>query len=334
MMPRKYETIVGIFVLASLAALAVLIFVIAQQEGLWQEKVEYHTVFRNVAGLKKGDEVRLSGVAVGNVDDISINRQGNIIVSFSVEKKYADRIRENSVASIGFKSMLGEKSLDVTAGKPESPAVPADGLVASVEPLDVTELLAKAGPSLESLQTVLGNLATLTASMRNPNSDFYKTLEEVKQIVNKIDQGKGSLGLLINDPKLYQETTQTMAAIKNITRDLEQGKGLLGTLIIDQKFKSQTQETMTNLHTTISGLSKTATHLEKRLPELTQKSGTFFENLSKAAQGLPGLVTSSENFVSDADNVAKAAQKSWFLRSYVPQPREHTIRVEREAGKD
>jgi hypothetical protein len=125
-----------------------------------------------------------------------------------------------------------------------------------------------------------------------------------------------------------------MAAIKNITRDLEQGKGLLGTLIIDQKFKSQTQETMTNLHTTISGLSKTATHLEKRLPELTQKSGTFFENLSKAAQGLPGLVTSSENFVSDADNVAKAAQKSWFLRSYVPQPREHTIRVEREAGKD
>ena len=37
MIARKYETIVGIFVVASLAALLIMVLIVAQQEGLFQE---------------------------------------------------------------------------------------------------------------------------------------------------------------------------------------------------------------------------------------------------------------------------------------------------------
>ena len=61
---------------------------------------------------------------------------------------------------------------------------------------------------------------------------------------------------------------------------------------------------------------------------------TFSTDLKKAGKGLPGLVTEAETTVSDVDKTAKAAQKSWLLRRNVPQPKEHTIRMDADPGKD
>ena len=128
MISRRYETIVGIFVVASLVALLIMVLIIARQEGLFQEYVEYRAIFRNVSGLKVGSEVHLAGVTVGNVKDITISPEGSTLVTFQVIKKYSDRVRADSQASIGFMGLLGEKSLDLTAGSPKQPADSPGGL--------------------------------------------------------------------------------------------------------------------------------------------------------------------------------------------------------------
>ena len=165
MISRRYETIVGIFVVASLVVLLLMVIIIARQEGLFEQYVVYKAVFKNVSGLKPGSEVHLAGVTVGNVKEIIISPDGSTLVTFNVIKKYSDRVREDSQASIGFQGLLGEKSLDLTAGSATKPPIPPEGMVASVEPLDITQMLAKAGPSLENLQKILHNLATLTDSL-------------------------------------------------------------------------------------------------------------------------------------------------------------------------
>ena len=130
MIARRYETIVGIFVVASLAALLVMVLIVAQQEGLFQEYVKYRTIFKNVSGLKAGSEVHLAGVTVGNVLSTAINPEGNIVVTFQVLKKNSDRIREDSRSTIGFMGLLGDKSLDLTSGSlnkaADSPGRPGD----------------------------------------------------------------------------------------------------------------------------------------------------------------------------------------------------------------
>ncbi len=164
MISRKYrsETIVGFFVLVALVALFITVLIIARQEGLFQSYVAYHATFKNVGGLKPGSEVLLAGVTVGSVQAITIDPSGLSKVTFTVMKKYSDQIKEDSQASIGFVGMLGDKSLDLSAGSPGNPAIPPNGQVASVEPIDLTQLLARVGPSLEDLQTILKNLAKIT----------------------------------------------------------------------------------------------------------------------------------------------------------------------------
>jgi virulence factor Mce-like protein len=329
MIARKYETVVGIFVVASLVALLFMVLIVARQEGLFQEYVEYRAIFKNVSGLKPGSEVHLAGVTVGNVLNTVINPDGNIVVIFQVSKKYSDRIRQDSKATIGFMGLLGEKSLDLTPGSLHKPVIAPNGLVASVEPLDITQILAKTAPSLQDLQKVLNNLVSITESLAGPEGDFKKIMADLREIVSKVNRGKGTLGMLVNDAALYRETTQTATTANKLLTEFDQS--VFGALQVNSpEFKKKVQQTAENLQATISRASETA----NRLPGILQKLDSFLTNLDKAGKGLPGLVTQGETAFGDLDTTTKAFQRSWLLRRYVPQPREHTIRMDAEPGKD
>lgn len=335
MISRRYETIVGIFVVASLLALLIMVVIIARQEGLFQEYVEYRAIFRNVGNLKPSSEVHIAGVTVGNVNHIIINPEGNIVVTFKVLKKYSDRIRQDSEASIGYMGLLGDKSLDLTAGSVGKAPLPPGGLVSSVEPLDMTQLLAKAAPSLEDVQKVLTNLVSLTSGMAKPGGDFPKILEEFRQIVTKVNEGKGTLGLLINDPALFKETTQTAAEVRKFFGNLDQG--IFGAAAPAPGGKEQGPRSLADLRTAIANASKATGDLREaaaRLPDMMKKLDAFLTNLDKAGKGLPELVTEGEAAAGDFDKTTKAFQKSWLLRRHVPQPQERTILMDAEPAKD
>lgn len=337
MIPRRYETVVGIFVVAIMAALLAMVLIVAQQEGLFQDYVPYQAVFKNVSGLKSGSEVHLAGVTVGNVKQVTISEDGNIVVNFEVVKKYSDNIRENSQASIGFQGLLGDKSLELTVGSADKAPVPPSGKITAVEPMQVTELLGRIGPGLDNLDKILTNLVAITDEIKHPDSDFNKTLDELGEIISKINAGKGSLGLFINDPKLYQDSIQAMTAASKFMTAMEQGQGLLGTLMTDPAFKNQVQQTLGHLQTTSVNLSKFSADLKDattRLPEMARKLDTFLNNLERAGKGLPDLVSTGQSLMSDADKAAQAAQKTWLLRKHVPSPKEHTIRLDGDPGKD
>jgi len=337
MIARRYETIVGIFVVGALAALLVMILIVAQQEGLFREYVTYRTIFKNVGGLKPGSEVHLAGVTVGTVLSTAINAEGNIVVTFHVVKKNSDRIREDSRSTIGFMGLLGDKSLDLTSGSLTKAAIPPDGLVVAVEPLDITQLLARAAPTLEDLQKIVTNLVSLTDDLAEPGSDTKKILSEVRDIASKINAGKGSMGKLVNDPALYRDTAEAVAQLRKFVGELEKGKGLVGMLVNDPAFKDQTVKTMAELQVTIANLNKTTADLKEaaaRLPDIAKKLESFAVNLDRAGKGLPGLVTEGQTLFGDADQAAKAAKQLWPLRGYVPQPQERTIRMDAAPGKD
>ena len=108
-------------------------------------------------------------------------------------------------------------------------------------------------------------------------------------------------------------------------------------IFLSKGAKEKTQKSLTEFHQTIANANKTAKNLQEAtsgLPTFMKKANSFLDNLSKAGKGLPGLVNSAQTTLGDVDKTAKAAQKTWLLRSHVPQPKEHTIRMDADPGKD
>jgi phospholipid/cholesterol/gamma-HCH transport system substrate-binding protein len=336
MISQKYETVVGLFVVASLAALLIMVLIIARQEGLWQKYVTYETVFKNISGLRVGSEVRLAGVVVGSVSKTTVRSDGKILVAFEVLEKYRDQIREDSSATIGMIGLLGDRSLDLTAGTQEKPIVKPGGLLSGTEPLDLQELMARAAPSLEAIQKTFNNLAKLTEAMDNPKGDFKLAIANIRETFQKINEGQGSLGLLVSDPKLYRHTLETINKAQGFIDSLNNPQGALGTILHDPAFKAELRQTLKNIEVMSANLRQGSVPLSEslaKLPGIVEKLQAFLKNLDAAGEGLPDLVDTGQSALSDVDQVAKGAKKMPILRRYVPKPKERTIQVDREISR-
>ncbi|QUQ66372.1 MCE family protein [Kutzneria sp. CA-103260] len=94
----------------------------------------YHAIFSDVSGLNKGDDVRVAGVRIGQVDDIALVDDKNAEVTFDLA---ADRkLPAATTASVKYRNLVGQRyiSLGTDVGDPNAVLRPGTTI-----PLDRTQ---------------------------------------------------------------------------------------------------------------------------------------------------------------------------------------------------
>jgi len=113
---------VGILIAGALAVLMVFLFFIGSESKIWARKNEYEVRFESVAGLAEGNPVKISGVTVGVIKDITLPRDPkmrDVDIMLMVDRKYADRIRTDSRARLKKLGLLaGDSYVDISPGTP------------------------------------------------------------------------------------------------------------------------------------------------------------------------------------------------------------------------
>ncbi|GLP95822.1 outer membrane lipid asymmetry maintenance protein MlaD [Paraferrimonas sedimenticola] len=114
---RKMELMVGAFMLAGLAALAILVVRVANVDlSPSNDSYQVSAVFDNIGGLKAGSPVKVGGVVVGRVAKIELDPE---LLSPRVTLLMDGRYREfsdNSTVSILTSGLLGEQYIGLTPG--------------------------------------------------------------------------------------------------------------------------------------------------------------------------------------------------------------------------
>jgi phospholipid/cholesterol/gamma-HCH transport system substrate-binding protein len=76
---------------------------------------------------------------------------------------------------------------------------------------------ATGGPELER---TVSNLDSLTARLAAAGSEFEESSASLKSIMRKIDEGEGSMGRMVNDPVLHDQTTAAMENVQAATEEM------------------------------------------------------------------------------------------------------------------
>jgi phospholipid/cholesterol/gamma-HCH transport system substrate-binding protein len=134
------------------------------------------------------------------------------------------------------------------------------------------------------------------------NEKVSTTMTNIRDITTKLNQGEGTLGKLINDPKLHDELLATVTDIKNaaagakdfmanaqgIVDQIKAGKGAIGALVFDEEAGKNIKDTVANLHAVSEKLAKGEGSLGKLIND-----DTLFRDaqatLKKADRALEGL---------------------------------------------
>jgi len=257
----------GIFIFLGTILLILAIFLLGSKEKLFTNTIEIKAYFDQIEGLKSGAPVRLSGYDIGSVSSVSFanDASAKVEVKMRIVNDLKHLIRIDSEASIETEGLVGKKIVAVTPGSADASEVISGGVIKSKTPMNIAKII-------EETESVMGYMKDLTR-------DF-------SEIFAKVNQGKGSIGKLVNDEQLYKSAVSvtqsadksmntitkrldeisdiivntsgslksivgnvdaTITDLRNILSNIKNGEGVLGKLISDKKMADSVSSVIRNL---------------------------------------------------------------------------------------
>lgn len=172
----SFKIRLGIFITLGMAIFIVGIYFIGQRQQMFRSTFRVSGVFKDVSGLQPGNNVRLSGITVGTVEDISIVSDTSIKVDIIVDENTRKFIKKDAVAGIGSEGLMGNKVIILNPGTGGKKEIENNDTVQTIQPVSMDDIML-------SLKSTIDNTATITTSL--------------SKITNNIQSGKGTIGKLL-----------------------------------------------------------------------------------------------------------------------------------------
>jgi len=220
---KERRTIVraGVFVALALAVLAVVVLLIGKANRVFERQVSYHMYFENVEGLKTDSPVWVGGLEVGRVsaiDFLSDVEDRRIDVKVDLAKRFASRIRADSVARISSRGVLGDKAIDISMGSAKAAPIPPGSEIPSGSSGELTALLKNGSEVLENAVQITKDLKRAVGAYSDPalKDDIAATLSSFRGIFGRVEKGPGTLHALIYDKQTADDTRALVSRLSAV----------------------------------------------------------------------------------------------------------------------
>jgi phospholipid/cholesterol/gamma-HCH transport system substrate-binding protein len=334
-MPRSNQSVglnqlrVGIFVLISIIILVFLILNASGDINPFTRKLHLKARFVDANGLREGAEVRLAGVRVGKVDEITLLPPSDVpnaprvealmLIDSTIDGRPAtERIRTDSTAQQGSPSLLGNEMLiNITPGTavgqpvkdyatlPSSSSNTVNDFATSGT--DLAQRLSKLSDEISSIvrevkegKGTVGRLFSDEALYNNLNA----TIRETEDVMRQIRSGEGAAGKFLNDPAIYNNANEVTLQLRKIAEDLRAGRGSAGKLLTDDQLYNR-------INRTADRLDRSVEQINAMIVDVNAGRGTLGK-LIKDEQIYNDARTAIARFNTTAeriDNMVSAAQR-------------------------
>ncbi|MER7111607.1 MCE family protein [Streptomyces sp. NPDC000229] len=247
----------------------------------------YKAVFSDVTSLEEGDDIRVAGVRVGEVEEIAIKDRTLAEVTFTVTE---DRpLLAGTGAVIRYRSLVGQRYIALTEGAGDGTRLPPGGtiplsrtqpaldlnallngfkpLFAALSPKDVNQLATEIVKTLQgeggTVNSLLAHTASLTTTLADRDQLIGSVIDNLNTVLATLDQRGARFSGLI-----------------------EQLQRVISGLSADRKPIGESLVNINNLTEATSGLLEDARPpLKADIAELTELTGTLNKN-EKTVEGV------------------------------------------------
>ncbi|MBC7370266.1 MAG: MCE family protein [Bdellovibrionaceae bacterium] len=310
---NKYERVAGMFVILTVGGIILTAVSVAIKQGWFETKSYYATSFTSAEGVHPGTVVQMAGLRAGSVEDVELQPDNSIRVSFYVLGKFQPRIKEDSTAQLIRPFIIGDRVLDVTVGTETSPELKQGRTLASHETMDIMSLLSGKSLSahLEKVSVTLENLSQMIGALtsRDRTQSLVRIFDRLDPLLGNVD------GMVTEMTKLSRQATY---------------KGNLQTVVANLAVTTQ------ELNNVLPELNRQNPHLAKDLSEMTKNLAILTNDfkvlgpaLTAIGPDLPQTTRKAVEALNETLIMMKAMQKSFLIRGNIREVREEEAAKER-----
>lgn len=306
--PNKRAVIVGLFIFIGLMFLLGGILIVGNIRETFNNKMKVISIFDDVSGLKEGNNVWYSGVKIGTVSNMNFFGKSQVEVVLNIATKAQQYIRKDAKVKISSDGIIGNKIIVIYGGTVDFAQVEIGDTLA-VERTFTSEDM------INTLQDNNENLLTITSN--------------IKTITNRLVDGEGTIGKLMNDTSVYANINAATAALQKATVKAEQMISSLATFSSALNKKG----TLANELTTDTTVFNSVKASVAKFHQMADTASVFITNLKNAGnnpnsaigvllhdkeagaylkESMKNLESSSKKLDADLE----AAQHNFLLRGY------------------
>lgn len=317
--PRRFRGIrkqVSTFLVTAVLGFAGVVGLVAWKQGLFVDHTNVYFHAPDALNISRGMPVRLHGVPVGTVRDVTLADRGGVRVRLGINSDYVRRLTRSSVARLTREGYVGATSIQIVTGPADADQTPAaEGeeirFVAQKGMADMLdEVRQQMTPAFQALREA-------AAEMANPESDLRRSVTAMRELMEELPPATRELR------EVMAQTNKTMI---NVSRHADNiGRQTETTLAVLQRVGEQTEQNLPmiagKLATTLDSLDATAAQVR----ETTRANG---EALREILASTPELMRGGSEVVRDTQEIASAARRTWFLRDYIEPSAMRTLPVD------
>ena len=141
---KKYtqETVVGIFVVIGLIAIAYMTVKLGNMGFLGENTYTLYAKFNKVTGLRVGNPVTMLGLNIGRVESFKLDQKDQmVVVDFKIDNGI--EIYDDAIASIKTEGLIGDKFVSIDPGGSGELLKSGDIITDTESPTDIMDLVSK-----------------------------------------------------------------------------------------------------------------------------------------------------------------------------------------------
>lgn len=330
---------IGIIAIVAMVLASALILAVGGQGGFPWERYPLKARFADVQGMKTGSVVRIAGKDVGKVTGVEF-AESQIEVTLEVSQDVRHMITDQSIASMGTLSLLGEPLIAITPGAGGTPLSDNAYLKTSNSAGMIADAAAAAGETLDEVRLLLtdvrGGKGTMGKLVTDDQvyTEFTALLQSANKVAAQVNSGKGTVGALLNDPAAYTAMKASLDDLQAMTAKIRRGEGPLGQLFADEALAKSMTGTAANLETMTGRVARgegtvgkllNETELYDRLDALTARLDTLVSGVSKG-EGTAGMLLQDKALYDNMNQAATSLNE--LIAAIKADPRKYlTVRV-------
>ena len=187
----------GVFIVCTLAVLTAGIFMIGSRKFTFRSTYGLKAEFQNAGGLIDGADVRVGGIRMGTVRAIELPKtpEGKVSVRMDLDTKSRAVVKRDSVASVQAEGLVGDQYVEVSFGSKDGAPIQNGDTITGEPPLQMSALFKKTDGILDEVQDAARGIDGSSKNMQ--------------AISDKINNGSGTVGALVNDKSLYDKVNSS-----------------------------------------------------------------------------------------------------------------------------
>lgn len=282
---------VGFLIFLGVITITVATFFIGEKTHLFSDVYYIRVNFKSAEGVKPGGSVLLSGYSIGTVWQLDLSPTGDSVrLTLRLEDRVRPLLKSEAKAFIGQEGLVGNKFIRLELSE-KGNDVGDYCYIQGIEPFGLSEIMRDTRELVDTTKYITGQL---------------------KDVLNQINSGRGTLGRLLVDEGIYRNLQQISARADSGLSLATIQLASLSTLLI--QLTKSVHRVVDRADSTMQDAHLITSEGAKFMANLNEGKGTFGALVTERAMydSIATLIGLLQNVSIDASNAADQIAKGMY----------------------